>query len=103
MGQIMKMERKMLKVVGFDLGYPLSYRMLRRYGRVCKGTMPVLTLARYILETSLMEYKFNVQLSESLLAAATLSLAMKVQNIDCSQWIAPLTFYSGYDVSKIRP
>lgn len=40
--------------------------------------MPVLTLARYILETSLMEYKFNVQLSESLLAAATLALAMKV-------------------------
>ena len=46
--------------------------------QVCQVTMPVLTLARYILETSLMEYKFNVQLSESLLAAATLSLAMKV-------------------------
>ena len=40
--------------------------------------MPVLTLARYILETSLMEYKFNVMLSESILAAATLALAMKV-------------------------
>ena len=40
--------------------------------------MPTLTLARYILETSLMEYKFNVVLSESLLAAATLVLAMKV-------------------------
>ena len=43
--------------------------------------MPVLTLARYILETSLMEYKFNVKLSESLLAAATLALAMKVIRI----------------------
>ena len=41
--------------------------------------MPVLTLARYILETSLMEYKFNVILSESILAAATLALAMKVK------------------------
>ena len=43
--------------------------------------MPVLTFARYILETSLMEYKFNVQLSESLLAAATLALALKVRAI----------------------
>ena len=100
--------------------------------------MPVLTFARYILETSLMEYKFNVQLSESLLAAATLALAMKViekqwpliriytyylqwlwissifiliyicffikvQNIDESKWMGPLTFYSGHDVPNIRP
>ena len=46
--------------------------------QVCQVSMPTLTLARYILETSLMEYKFNVVLSESLLAAATLVLAMKV-------------------------
>ena len=48
--------------------------------QVCQVSMPTLTLARYILETSLMEYKFNVVLSESLLAAATLVLAMKVTN-----------------------
>jgi len=101
--EIMAKERDMIETVDYDVGYSLSYRFLRRYGRVCQVTMPVLTLARYILETSLMEYKFNVQLSESLLAAATLSLAMKVQNIDCSQWIAPLTFYSGHDIPKIRP
>lgn len=101
--EIMAKERDMIETVDYDVGYPLSYRFLRRYGRVCQVTMPVLTLARYILETSLMEYKFNVQLSESLLAAATLALAMKVQNIDESEWMAPLTFYSGYDVPNIRP
>ena len=30
------MERKMLATVGFDVGYPLSYRFLRRFARVCK-------------------------------------------------------------------
>ena len=83
-------ERKVLSVVGFDVGFPLSYRSefepefhsvafhnvvftlykmyqlprnifqicfmayalfsfryLRRYGRVCHITMPVLTLARF--------------------------------------------------------
>ena len=34
--KLLRMERKVLAVVGFDLGYPLSYRFLRRYGRVCK-------------------------------------------------------------------
>lgn len=32
--QLMAMERRMLKVVGFDLGAPLSYRFLRRFARV---------------------------------------------------------------------
>lgn len=101
--EIMAKERDMIETVDYDVGYPLSYRFLRRFGRVCQVTMPVLTFARYILETSLMEYKFNVQLSESLLAAATLALALKVQNIDDSQWMAPLMYYSGHDLPNIRP
>ena len=39
--------------------------------------MAVLTYARYILETALLEYKFNVEVSESKLAAAALVLAFK--------------------------
>jgi len=92
--QLMKMERKMLAVVGFDLGYPLSYRILRRYGRVCKVTMPVLTLARYILEMSLMEYNFNVELSESKLAASCLVLAFKMKGIE--GWVDTLKYYSDF-------
>jgi hypothetical protein len=41
--------------------------------------MDVLTYARYILETALLEYKFNVAVSESKLAAAALVLAFKVR------------------------
>lgn len=33
--QIRAMEREVLSVVEFDVGYPLSYRFVRRYGRVC--------------------------------------------------------------------
>merc|ERR1711970_375268 len=94
----MGMERKMLSVVGFDLGYSLSYRFLRRYGRVCRITMPVLTLARYILEMSLMEYRLNVEVSESELAAAALILALKMKNIE--GWVATLKYYSGVDFAK---
>lgn len=90
--QLMKMERKMLSVVGFDLGYSLSYRFLRRFGRVCKVTMPVLTLARYILELSLMEYSINVDVSESEVAAGCLVLAFKMKGI--KGYAPTLAYYS---------
>jgi len=97
--QLMKMERKMLGVVGFDLGYSLSYRFLRRYGRVCKVTMPVLTLARYILELSLMEYGVNVDVSESEVAAGCLVLAFKMKGI--KGYGRTLAYYSGFELSEL--
>jgi len=99
--QLMKMERKMLSVVGFDLGYSLSYRFLRRYGRVCKVTMPVLTLARYILELSLMEYSINVDVSESEVAAGCLVLAFKMKGI--KGYASTLSYYSGFSLSDLSP
>ncbi|QQP54241.1 Uncharacterized protein FKW44_007015 [Caligus rogercresseyi] len=80
--QIIVMERKIIATVKFDVGYPLSYRFLRRYGRVCSVPMSILTLARFILEMSLMEYEFNiVGMSESKLAASSLVLAFKIHGI----------------------
>jgi len=96
--RFMVTERKVLSVVGFDVGFPLSYRYLRRYGRVCHISMPVLTLARYILELSLMEYRLNVEISESEVAVAALVLALKMKNIE--GWVATLKYYSGVDFAK---
>jgi len=96
--RFMVTERKVLSVVGFDVGFPLSYRYLRRYGRVCHISMPVLTLARYILELSLMEYRLNVEVSESEVAVAALVLALKMKNIE--GWVATLKYYSGVDFAK---
>ena len=98
--ELMKMERKMLKVVGFDLGYSLSYRYVRRYGRVCRVTMPVLTLARYILELSLMEYGLNVDTSESKLAASCLVLALKMKGI--TGFKSTLEYYSGHQLTELE-
>lgn len=98
--QLMDKEREVLKIVGFDVGYPLSYRFVRRYGRVCNSNMNVLTYARYVLEMSLMEYKFNVEISESKLAAAALVLAFKINNVQ--GWKNTLAFYSGYTISDLK-
>ena len=98
--ELMRMERKMLKVVGFDLGYSLSYRYVRRYGRVCRVTMPVLTLARYILELSLMEYGLNTDTSESKLAASCLVLALKMKGI--TGFKTTLEYFSGHQLAELE-
>ena len=62
--------------------------------------MPVLTYARYVLEMALMEYKFNVEISESKLAAAALVLAFKVNKVQ--DWLNTLAFYSGYTLPDLK-
>lgn len=54
--------------------------------------MPTLTLARYILEYSLMDYN-TVTMSDSKLASAALYLALQMKKI--SGWTKTLEFYTG--------
>lgn len=89
----------MLRVVGFDLGIPLSYSFLRRYGRVIKASMPLLTTARYYLELSLHYLKFCL-VSESKMAAACMLLALRVTKT--GDWTAILEKYSGYKLADIE-
>ena len=73
--------------------------------------------ARYILELSLMEYRLNVEISESVVAVAALVLALKMKNIEVNAasgycwwqsysimtqgWVATLKYYSGVDFAKV--
>lgn len=96
---LIDLEQKMLKRVGFDLGCPLSYRFLRRYAKVNKVDMATLTLARFVLETSLMFYEF-IPVSESLMAAATLLMAFRMKKN--GDWNPVLVKYSGYKLEDIE-
>ncbi|KAL3281837.1 hypothetical protein HHI36_005037 [Cryptolaemus montrouzieri] len=96
--ELIRMEMNLLKICDFDLGISISYRFLRRYGRCAKVSMPVLTLARYILEMSLMNYA-AVTVKESKLAAASLFLALKMKKI--SDWTSTLEYYTGYKLEDI--
>jgi len=96
--QLLRMEIRMLKVVNFDLGAPLSYTFLRRYARCSKQSLELLTLARYILEVSLLDYEL-VDMPDSLMAAAALSLALKMSKLE--EWNLTLEYYSGYKISDL--
>lgn len=77
--ELVKMEIDILRTLKYDIGIPLSYTFLRRYAKCVKADMKFLTLARFILELSLQDYKFAV-VKDSLKACAALYLALKMAN-----------------------
>ncbi|XP_061171406.1 G2/mitotic-specific cyclin-B3-like [Saccostrea echinata] len=96
--EFLEMERSILKTVGFDIGMPLSYRFLRRYAKCARASMETLTMARFILEMSLMEYE-NIKYRESKMACACLLLAMKMK---CAgEWSSTLEYYTGYTAEDL--
>ncbi|ODM98034.1 G2/mitotic-specific cyclin-B3 [Orchesella cincta] len=96
---VIQMEEKLLKTLKFDIGMPLSYRFLRRYARVAKLDMETLTLARFILEMSLMDYDFIDGL-DSMMAASALLLALKILKVE-NPWTPTLKYYSTYSTEDL--
>ncbi|XP_053947292.1 G2/mitotic-specific cyclin-B3 [Anastrepha ludens] len=102
--ELTKMEMTTLRTINYDLGIPLSYRFLRRYARCGKVPMQTLTLARYILEMSLMDYAV-IQFSDSKMACATLFMALRLHG-DKKPWTQTFEYYTGYiltDFAEIVP
>lgn len=114
---LIKMEIDILRTLQYDIGMPLSYTFLRRYGKCVKADMKFLTLARFILELSLQDYKFAA-VKESLKACACLYLALKMavryeaknkdtgssmiittDNLSDTEWNATLCHYTGAHLS----
>lgn len=98
--EVIKMEMAVLQAIGFDLGIPLSYRFLRRYAKCARADMQTLTLGRYILERSLMDYRFTQQ-RDSKMAAASLLLALSIKKT--SLWNTTLVHYTGYGKEELLP
>lgn len=71
---------QILSTLDFQLNYPLSYSFLRRYARTSVIPIDILTLARYILESSLLSYSF-VDVLDSKISAASLLLALKMKKM----------------------
>jgi len=94
-----KTELDILDALNYSLGIPISYRFLRRFSRVAGASMELLTLARYILESSLLQYEF-VDCSPSKIAAAALLLAFKMKR--CHEWDKTLVYHTGHREEDLK-
>ncbi|XP_053575883.1 G2/mitotic-specific cyclin-B2 [Bombina bombina] len=91
--QIREMEMLILRELNFDLGRPLPVHFLRRASKSCSADAKQHTLAKYLMELTLVDYDM-VHFHPSEIAAAALCLSQKI--LGHGKWDATLHFYTGY-------
>lgn len=99
--KIRAMELKMLKACDFDLSNPLCLHFLRRNSKAGSVDAQKHTLAKFLMELTLVEYNMVVKRLPSEIAAASLYLSILL--IDESGWTPTLEHYSGYSESYLLP
>uniref|UniRef100_A0A8C8RSL1 Cyclin B2 n=1 Tax=Pelusios castaneus TaxID=367368 RepID=A0A8C8RSL1_9SAUR len=91
--QIREMEMMILKELDFDLGRPLPLHFLRRASKAGEADAEQHTLAKYLMELTLLDYDM-VHYHPSEIAAAALCLSQKV--LGQGKWGAKQQYYTGY-------
>lgn len=99
--EILSAERFVLKVLKFKLKYPNPLHFLRRASKADAYDLKNRTMAKYILESILLDESF-IGVPQSLAAAAALYISIKVlKKREC--WNVTMTHYAGYSIEQLRP
>uniref|UniRef100_A0A8C5GDT1 Cyclin N-terminal domain-containing protein n=1 Tax=Gouania willdenowi TaxID=441366 RepID=A0A8C5GDT1_GOUWI len=98
--QIRDMEMSILRVLKFQLGRPLPLQFLRRASKICEVTAEQHTLAKYLLELTMVDYDM-AHIPPSQLASAALALTLKV--LDAGEWDVTLQHYMDYTAESLNP
>ncbi|KAG5367998.1 G2/mitotic-specific cyclin-4 [Yarrowia sp. C11] len=98
--EILKAERYMIDLLDFNLGWPGPMSFLRRTSKADDYDLETRTLAKYLLEVTIMEKTF-VGAPPSWLAAAAHFLSRRMLNR--GHWTDGHTYYSGYTEKQLLP
>ncbi|POY74741.1 hypothetical protein BMF94_2217 [Rhodotorula taiwanensis] len=98
--EILKAERYILGIIEFNLSYPNPINFLRRVSKADGYDIHSRTMAKYLMEISIVDHKF-MSTPPSLIAAAATWLARRVLN--SGPWDANLVHYSGYAEDELKP
>ncbi|KAK9369720.1 cyclin-like protein [Lipomyces kononenkoae] len=98
--EIFKAERFMIGLLEYNLGWPGPMSFLRRTSKADDYDLETRTLAKYILEVTIMDERFVGSLP-SWLAAAAHCLARKM--LLKGDWTLAHVNYSGYTMAQLRP
>nr|AAH80202.1 Ccnb1 protein [Mus musculus] len=98
--QIRQMEMKILRVLNFSLGRPLPLHFLRRASKVGEVDVEQHTLAKYLMELSMLDYDM-VHFAPSQIAAGAFCLALKI--LDNGEWTPTLQHYLSYSEDSLLP
>lgn len=98
--QILEMEQQVLKSLEFQLGRPVPLHFLRRASKVANADIERHTLAKYLMELTLLDYDM-VHYHPSEIAAAALCLSQLL--LKGLPWSPTQQHYSTYDEAHLRP
>nr|XP_046230738.1 G2/mitotic-specific cyclin-B1 isoform X2 [Scatophagus argus] len=98
--QIREMEMTILRVLKFKLGRPLPLQFLRRASKIYEVTAEQHTLAKYLLELTMIDYEM-VHFPPSMVASAALALTLKI--LDAGEWDVTLQHYMDYTAESLIP
>jgi G2/mitotic-specific cyclin 3/4 len=98
--EILKAERFMLTMLDFELGWPGPMSFLRRISKADEYDLQTRTMAKYLLEVTIMDERF-VATPPSFLSAGAHCLARFL--LDNGGWTHAHTFYSGYTMDQLKP
>jgi len=102
--QIREMEIKIMSVLKFDLGRPLPLHFLRRNSKAGQVDATAHTMAKYVMELTLLEYRF-AHVLPSEIAAAALAFSLKALDVEerplSEIWNSTLEYYSQYSLDEI--
>ncbi|KAM4875480.1 G2/mitotic-specific cyclin-B1 [Thomomys bottae] len=91
--QIRQMEMKILRALNFSLGRPLPLHFLRRASKIGEVDVEQHTLAKYLMELTMLDYEM-VHFPPSQIAAGAFCLALKI--LDNGEWTPTLQHYLSY-------
>lgn len=98
---LLKMEITFLRTLKFDLSNPLPLHFLRRFSKAAHADSRIHTMAKYLMELSLIEYDCSYW-KPSLLAATSLYLTLQLI-AENPAWNETLVFYSTYTEKQLLP
>ncbi|GAA5900818.1 cyclin family protein [Sporobolomyces salmoneus] len=98
--EILKAERYVLGIIGFNLSYPNPINFLRRISKADGYDIQSRTWAKYLMEISIVDHRFMAT-PPSLIAAAAAWLARRA--LQRGEWDANLVHYSGYSEEELKP
>ncbi|KAK9447960.1 cyclin-like protein [Limtongia smithiae] len=97
---LIRAETFMLQVLEFNLSYPNPLNFLRRISKADNYDIQTRTVAKYLLEISLLDHRFMTRVP-SIAAAASMFLARLM--LERPEWDKNLVHYSGYTEAEIKP
>ncbi|CAD6503813.1 BgTH12-05558 [Blumeria graminis f. sp. triticale] len=98
--EILSAERYVLTALNYDLSYPNPMNFLRRISKADDYDIQTRTLAKYLMEISLLDHRFMHYLP-SRIAAASMYMARMI--LGRGDWTPTLSHYAGYGEVEVHP